>query len=83
MEKLEQMDMNCLSAIECAKFEVCVEKTKIKPERLVNITDHEESVKSRLSRLFKKSKLNAKYIEQLIPIEKLEYQRVYRNYGIY
>ena len=83
MEKLEQIDLNCVSAIECAKFEVYVEKTETKPEKLFEIKNHEKPVKSRLSKLFKKSKLNAKYIEQLFPIEKLEYQRLYRNYGIY
>ena len=83
MEQLEQIDLNCVSAIECAKFEVCVEKTGLKPEKLVEIKDHKKLAKIRISKLFKKSKLNAKYIGQLIPIERLERQRVYRNYGIY
>ena len=83
MEKLEQMDLNCVSAIECAKFEVCVEKTADKIEQVRSIEVHKKPVKFRLSKLFRKSGLNAKYIEQLIPIERLEHQRVRRDYGIY
>ena len=83
MEQLEQIDLNCVSAIECEKLEVCVEKTEIKPEKLVEVKDHKKSANSRLSKLFRKSRLNAKYIEQLIPIERLERQRVFRDYGIY
>lgn len=39
-------------------------------------------VKNRLSKLFKKAELNAKYPEELIPIHRLERQRVYRVYGV-
>ncbi len=83
MEKLEQIDLNCVSAIECAEFKVCVEKTDDKIEQASQVEIHKKPVKSRLSKLFKKSKFNAKYIEQLIPIKRLEYQRLYRDYGIY
>jgi len=38
--------------------------------------------KKRLSKLFKKARLNVKYSEQLIPIHRLEQQRVYRDYGL-
>jgi len=80
MEQLEQIDLNSVSVPECAKIEICVE---IIDDEIEQIKDIEKSVKSRLSRLIKKSSLNARYTEQLIPIEKLEHQRVYRNYGIY
>ena len=39
-------------------------------------------IKNRLLKLFKKSELNAKYPEQIIPIHRLERQRVYRDYGL-
>ena len=80
MEQLEQIDFNSVSTPECAKIEICVE---IIDDEIEQIKDHEKSVKSRLSRLIKKSSLNARYTEQLIPIERLEHQRVYKNYGIY
>jgi len=80
MEQLEQIDLNSVSVPECAKIEICVE---IIDDEIEQIKDIEKSVKSRLSRLIKKSSLNARYTEQLIPIERLEHQRVYKNYGIY
>ncbi len=83
MEQLEQIDLNCISALECAKTEACVEKTADKIELIRKTEIHKKPVKSRLSKLFKKSNLNAKYIEQLNPIERLKSQQVYRNYGIY
>jgi len=83
MEQLEQIDLNSVSVPECAKIEICVEIIDDEIEQIEQIKDIEKSVKSRLSRLIKKSSLNARYTEQLIPIEKLEHQRVYRNYGIY
>ncbi len=83
MEQLEQIDLNCVNVPECAKIEVCVEEVDDKIELIENFKDHKKPVRSRLSKLFKKSKLNAKYAEHVIPIERLERQRVYRNYGIY
>jgi len=83
MEQLEQMDVNCVDAPECVKIEVCIGITDDKNECIESIKDHERPAKFRLSKLFKKSKLNAKYTDHVIPIERLERQRVYRNYGIY
>lgn len=83
MEKLEQINLNCVSAPECVKIEICVEISDDKIEPIEKAEVHRKSAKSRLSKLFKKSNLNAKYIEQLIPIERLERQRVRRNYAVY
>ena len=63
MEQLEQIDLNCISAPECAKTEVCIEEIEKKLEILVDFKEHKKPVRSRLSKLFKKSKLNAKYLE--------------------
>ncbi|MFX0082418.1 MAG: hypothetical protein ACFE94_11780 [Candidatus Hodarchaeota archaeon] len=80
MEKLEQVDIDCVSALECAKIEVCIEipDEKIKPIEKTKV--HEKPVKSRLSKLFKKSRLNAKYVEELIPVESLKYRHDLRIY---
>lgn len=83
MEQLQEMDLNSLSAPECEKIEICIEceENKVEPEREKEV--HRVPLKKRLSKLMRKSKYNAKYIEQVIPIQKAKYERVYRNYGIY
>ncbi|KKL04522.1 hypothetical protein LCGC14_2615210, partial [marine sediment metagenome] len=40
-------------------------------------------LKNRLSKLFKKAELNAKYFEETIPIKKMDYQRNWRNFGVF
>ena len=49
----------------------------------VQIPIQKKSVNSKLSKLFKKAKLNAKYLEHVIPIEKMKSQVYSRLYGIY
>lgn len=83
MEQLQEMEINSISVPECAKAEVCIECEEREIEAFREIEVHRAPVKLRLSKLFKKSGLNAKYIEQVIPIQRLERQRVHRNYGIY
>ena len=83
MEQLQEMDLNSIFEPECAKIEICIECEEREIEAVREIEVHRAPVKPRLSKLFKKSKLNAKYIEQVIPIQRLERQRVHRNYGIY
>lgn len=39
-------------------------------------------IKKSLFKLFKKAELNAKYTEQVIPIQQFERQRIYRDYGL-
>ncbi len=36
-----------------------------------------------LQRLYKKAEFNARYLEHIYPIQKIKYQKVYRNYEIY
>ena len=83
MEQLQEMDLTGLSAPECEKIEVCIEyeEKKIEPVRENKV--HIIPLKSRLSKLMRKSRHNAKYIEQVIPIQRLERERIHRNYGIY
>ena len=83
MEKLVQIDANCVSAIDCTELEVCVDQVEIEPEKPVQTKEYKKPVKSRLSKLFKKSKLNAKYIKESIPIESLKYKQSYWIYGVY
>ena len=83
MEQLQEMDLNSISEPECKKIEICIEceETEIEPEREKEV--HRVPVKTRLAKLLKKSKYNARYLEQVIPIQRLERERVVRNYGIY
>lgn len=83
MEKLEQVDMDCVCAIECAKLEVCVEKAEVEPEKVAQIKEHKKPVKSRLLKLFKKSILNTNHVKETIPIESLKYKQNYRIYAVY
>jgi len=43
----------------------------------------EKPVKKGLLKLLKKSKYNAKYHEELVPIEKVRNNTQYRNYGVF
>ena len=83
MEQLHEMDLNSISVPECAKVEICIEceEREIEPVREEEIPKVPRKIK--LSKLFKKSKYNTKYMEQVIPIQRLEHERYYRNYGIY
>jgi hypothetical protein len=72
--------MNCVD-VEQVNFEICLEQEKnqeiIKPKQV-----ERKPAKKRLSKLLSKTRLNAKYHEQLVPIHRLERQRVYRDYGV-
>jgi hypothetical protein len=83
MEQLQEMDLNCISAPECEKIEICIEceEVETEPEREQEV--HIVLLKSRISKLLRKSSYNARYMEKVIPIQRLERERVYRNYGIY
>jgi len=66
--------------VEQVNYDICLEQAKtqeaIKPNQV-----ERKPAKKRLSKLLSKARLNAKYSEQLIPIHRLERQRVYRDYG--
>ncbi len=49
----------------------------------VTIKTEEKSFKKALLKLLKKAKYNAKYLEELIPIEKIKRNVHYRNIGFY
>jgi hypothetical protein len=67
----------------CEKPEVIIlpktEEDVIEPVE-VQKPIQKKSVKSKLSKLFKKAKLNPKYLEHTIPIEKVKSQVSYGNY---
>jgi hypothetical protein len=83
MEQVHEIDLNSISEPECAKVEICVEceEPQVEPEweSKVQIVP----LKTRLSKLIKKSRYNKKYLEQVIPISRIERERVHRNYGIW
>jgi hypothetical protein len=83
MEKLEQVDMDCISALECAEFEVCVEEIETEPELSIQLKNYKKPAKSRLSKLFKRSMRNANNSKETIPIETLKCKRNYRIYGVF
>jgi hypothetical protein len=83
MEQLHEIDLNSISEPEYAKVEICIEceETEVESKREKEV--HKVPAKNRLAKLFRKSKYNAKYMEQVIPIQRLERERVHRNYGIW
>jgi hypothetical protein len=76
----KSVKMNCVD-VEQVNLEMRLEQVKTKkitkPKQV-----EKKPVKKILSKLFKKAELNAKYLEQTIPIHRLERQRVYRDYGL-
>lgn len=82
IKKKEQIELDCVSAPECVEIEICVEKIDKEVEYYGEKEVHKGSVKSQLVRLFRRAKRNAKYIEEVVPIQRLEQQRVYRDYGL-
>lgn len=80
MEQLHEMDLNSISEPECAKVEVCIKCKEAEVELEWEKEVHSVPVKVRLEKLLRKSKYNAKYLEQVIPAERLN--RAFRDYGI-
>jgi len=83
MEKLEQVDMDCVCAIECTELEICIDQIETEPEKPVQIREYKKPTKSRLSKLFKRSMQNANHIKETTPIETLKYKQNYRIYGVF
>ncbi|MHA2391430.1 MAG: hypothetical protein ACXAEX_05635 [Promethearchaeota archaeon] len=52
-------------------------------EFLTRLNKEHKPVKKGLRKLFKKAKMNAKYLEHTVGIQKVKYQQVYRNNGIF
>ncbi|MHA2037952.1 MAG: hypothetical protein ACW972_09940 [Promethearchaeota archaeon] len=76
----KSVKMNCVD-VEQVNLEMRLEQVKIiktiKPKQV-----EKKPIKKRLSKLFKKAKLNAKYLEHVIPIQRVEQQRAYRDFGL-
>lgn len=76
----------------CAKNEALLDNAEIKiileklPEsrkQIEKIEVEDKQDKSRLLKLFKKAKYNAKYEEELIQIKKVKSQIHFRNFGVF
>ncbi len=63
--------------------EIIVKILPEKEETAQIIKIKKRPLKNRLSKLFKKAELNAKYFEETIPIKKMDYQRNWRNFGVF
>lgn len=73
-------------AVEHKNFDKEILKAKTQErakEFLTRLSQERKLVKKNLQRLYKKAELNAKYFEHTVPIQKIKYQQVYRNYEIY
>ena len=72
--------MNCVD-VEQINLEMRLEQIKA-PEIIKAKQVEKKPAKKRLLKLLNKAKLTAKFTEQVIPIHRLERQRVYRDYGL-
>jgi len=85
VEKNELVRMDYV-AVEHKNFDKSIVKAKtqaIAKEFLTKLSHERKLVKENLQRLYKKAELNARYLEHTYPIQKIKYQKVYRNYEIY
>jgi len=77
----KSIKMNCVD-IEQVNYEMRLEQVNV-PETIKSKQVERKIVKKKLSKLFKKAELNAKYPEQIIPIHRVkQQQQVYRDYGM-
>jgi hypothetical protein len=83
MEQLHEMDLNSISEPEYAKVEICLEceEAEVEAEREKEV--HRVPIKTRLAKLFRKSRYNAKYLDEVIPIQRVHYEQTYRNSAIW
>ena len=73
--------MNCVD-VDQINLELRLEQEKtIDEEREIKV--YREPIKKQMLRLIKKARLNPKYLEEVISIRRLDYQRNFRNYGIH
>ncbi|MFX1572825.1 MAG: hypothetical protein ACFFB0_08750 [Promethearchaeota archaeon] len=50
---------------------------------VVKVKAEEKPIKRALSKLLKKAKYNAKYLEEVFSVDKVKRNIYYRNYGLY
>ncbi|MFX1574219.1 MAG: hypothetical protein ACFFB0_15865 [Promethearchaeota archaeon] len=79
---MEQIELDCSAAPECVGIKIYVEKVEKKKEQRLEKLEHKESIKERFIKLFRKAERDAKNIKEVVPIQRLEQQRVYRDYGM-
>lgn len=66
-----------------AEIEIVLEKLPESRKQIEKKKVEDKQDKSRLLKLFKKAKYNAKYHEELIQIKKVKSQIHFRNYGVF
>ncbi len=69
--------------LDCAEIEIVLEKLPESRKQIEKKKVEDKQDKSRLLKLFKKAKYNAKYHEELIQIKKVKSQIHFRNYGVF
>ena len=79
---MEQIELDSISVPECDEIEIYAENFEKETELYIEKLAHKESVKDKLRRLLRNAKRNAKYIKEVVPIQRLEQQRIYRDYGV-
>ncbi|MHA2337686.1 MAG: hypothetical protein ACXACX_10295 [Candidatus Hodarchaeales archaeon] len=82
--KKEMVRMNCVD-VEQVNIDLRLDQKQPQAKMevfLKKLSKERKPVKKSLRKLFKKAELNSKYPEQVIPIQRLERQRIYRNYGL-
>ena len=80
VSKRKSVRMNCID-VEQINLEMRLEQAKV-PEIIELKQVEKKPVKKQLLKLINKARLNAKYPEQVIPIHRIERQKVYRDYGL-
>lgn len=82
-KKMTQAVVKIEAILESDEIKIVLEKLPEPKKHIEKVKGKEEPKKSRLLKLFKKAKYNAKYHEELIPIEKVKSQIHFRNFGVY
>lgn len=78
--KRKAIRMNCVD-VDQINLELQLEQEQVN-EKVRIIKVHKEPMNKEMKRLARKAKFNPRYLEDVIPIRRLEYRRNFRNYGL-
>jgi hypothetical protein len=79
--KRKAIRMNCVD-VDQINLELQLEQEKAS-EKVRIIKIHKEPMNKEMRRLARKAKFNPRYLEEVIPIRRLDYRRNFRNYGLH
>ncbi|MFW9874618.1 MAG: hypothetical protein ACFFG0_16045 [Candidatus Thorarchaeota archaeon] len=79
--KRKAIRMNCVD-VDQINLELQLEQEKAS-EKVRIIKVHKEPMNKEMRRLARKARFNPRYLEEVIPIQRLEYRRNFRNYGLH